>query len=90
MSSKFTLEINSRNTNKRTGVSSLERYYGIRREEIICIGDNENDIPMIEYAGLGVAMGNARKKVKERADFITYDNNNFGVANAINKHIFTK
>ncbi|MDO4534400.1 MAG: Cof-type HAD-IIB family hydrolase, partial [Clostridium perfringens] len=90
MSSKFTLEINSKDTNKGNGVSSLEKYYGIKREEIICIGDNENDIPMIEYAGLGVAMGNAKKEVKEKADFITYDNNNFGVANVINKHIFVK
>ena len=90
MSSKFTLEINSRDTNKAKGVSILQKYYGIKREEIICIGDNENDIPMIEYAGLGVAMGNAKKEVKEKADFITYDNNNFGVANVINKHIFAK
>lgn len=90
MSSKFTLEINSKNTNKAKGVSSLQKYYGIKREEIICIGDNENDIPMIEYAGLGVAMGNAKKEVKEKADFITYDNNNFGVANVINKHILAK
>lgn len=90
MSSKFTLEINSRGTNKAKGVSILQEYYGIKREEIICIGDNENDIPMIKYAGLGVAMGNAKREVKERADFITYDNNNLGVANVINKYILTK
>lgn len=66
MSSEFTLEINSNKANKGNAVKELERYYKIKREEIICIGDNENDLSMIEYARLGVAMGNAKGKVKKK------------------------
>lgn len=90
MSSEFTLEINSKMVNKASAVKELERYYKIKREEIICIGDNENDLPMIEYAGLGVAMGNAKEKVKKKADFITFNNNKFGVANVVYKYILAK
>lgn len=90
MSSKFTLEINSNKVNKANAVKELGRYYKVKREDIICIGDNENDLSMIEYAGLGVAMGNAKDIVKEKADFVTFDNNNFGVANVVYKYIFSK
>ena len=65
----------------------LMKRYGIKKEEIICIGDNENDISMIKAAGLGVAMGNAIKKVKESADYITDTNNNSGVSKVINEFI---
>ena len=45
--------------------------FGIDQDEIMAIGDNENDLSMIEYAGLGVAMGNAVSLVKEAANVIT-------------------
>ncbi len=50
---------------------------------LIACGDGLNDISMIEYAGIGVAMGNAQDIVKEKADFITKSNAEDGVANAI-------
>jgi hydroxymethylpyrimidine pyrophosphatase-like HAD family hydrolase len=53
---------------------------GIDREEIIAIGDNENDISMIEFAGLGVAVGNAELCLKEKADLVIESNDNQGVA----------
>lgn len=59
----------------------------IDRNEVIAIGDNENDMSMIEYAGLGIAMGNAEEIVKNIADYITDDNDNDGVAKAIQKFI---
>jgi len=61
--------------------------YGINREEIIAIGDNENDISMIEYAGLGIAMGNAEEILKRAADHVTGDYQEDGVAEAIEKFI---
>jgi hydroxymethylpyrimidine pyrophosphatase-like HAD family hydrolase len=52
----------------------------------MAIGDYDNDIEMIAYAGLGVAMGNAVPEVKKAADVITLDNQNDGVAHAIEKY----
>jgi len=79
------VEINNRGVSKGRAVKALADYYGFTREEIVCIGDNENDISMIEYAGLGVAMGNAIDEVKALADYITDTNKENGVAKAIKK-----
>ena len=79
------LEINHRGVSKGKAVKALADYYGLKREEIVCIGDNENDISMIEYAGLGVAMGNAIEPLKKIADYITDTNNEDGVAKALKK-----
>lgn len=80
-------EVMCRGVSKGRAAKVLAGFYNIKREEVICIGDNENDISMIEYAGLGVAMGNAEDKVKKISDYITDTNNNFGVAKAINKFV---
>ena len=55
----------------------------IAPENIITIGDNINDIKMIQNAAYGIAMGNSSPRVKEIANFITDDNNNSGVAKAL-------
>ncbi|MFA9398420.1 MAG: HAD-IIB family hydrolase, partial [Clostridiaceae bacterium] len=83
----YTLEVIHKDTNKGIALEKLANYLGIKREEIIAIGDSGNDEHMIEYAGLGIAMGNAFKSIKEKADFITLTNQEDGVANAINKFI---
>ncbi|MGV2686932.1 HAD hydrolase family protein, partial [Clostridium perfringens] len=59
----------------------------IPSEEIMCIGDSENDISMLKFAGLGVAMGNGLQLVKDIADFVTDTNDNDGVAKAIEKFV---
>lgn len=64
-------------------------YYKIRKEEIIAIGDSENDLLAIEFAGLGIAMGNASEEVKKKSNFITDSNDNEGVAKAIEKFILS-
>jgi len=51
------------------------------------IGDNFNDIDMIKYAGLGVAMGNAPLEVKQAADVITSTNDNDGIVQVIEKYL---
>ena len=59
----------------------------IKKEEVIAIGDNINDYKMIQNAGLGIAMGESMPKIKEIADYVTEDNNNEGVANALLRFI---
>ena len=70
---------------KRHAIAFLCERYGIPREETLAIGDNENDRDMIEYAGIGVAMGNAAESVKKTADFVTNTNDEDGAAFAIKK-----
>lgn len=81
------LEFTHKDATKGKALEYLSGLLGIDRKEIIAIGDSYNDIPMIEYAGLGVAMGNARSDIKKRADFVTQTNNDNGVAEVINKFI---
>ncbi|MBN2839068.1 MAG: HAD family phosphatase [Fusobacteriaceae bacterium] len=82
------LEIMPTNASKTSAISYLEKKFNVEREEIIAMGDNFNDMDMIEYAGIGVAMGNAPDQVKKIADDITLTNDEDGVAHAIKKYIF--
>lgn len=86
-SSSRNIEITKKGVSKGSAVKKLAEYYNIKREEIIAIGDSENDMSMIEFAGLGVAMGNALEKVKAKADYVTDTNDNNGVAKVIEKYI---
>lgn len=81
------IEVVSKGISKGNAVKILADYYGIEREEIICVGDNENDLSMIKYAGLGIAMGNATEELKAAAKYVTDTNDEDGVANAIEKFI---
>lgn len=72
---------------KGKAVEILAGSYGIKQEEIICIGDSENDLSMIKYAGMGVAMKNGAEDIKVHANYITDTNNNSGVAKAIEKFV---
>jgi Cof subfamily protein (haloacid dehalogenase superfamily) len=80
-------EIMKKGSSKGSAVERLAESLNIRQEEIICIGDNENDLSMIRYAGLGIAMGNGVDLLKNEANYITDTNVNFGVAKAIRKFI---
>ena len=73
------LEIMSAEASKSAAIHMLERKLGISRDEIIAFGDGHNDIDMIQYAGLGVAMMNASDEVKQAADLVTDCNDNEGV-----------
>lgn len=86
-SSRYNIEITRKGVSKGKAVEMLATLYGLKREEIITIGDSQNDVSMLEYAGLGIAMGNASDEVKQKADYITDSNDNEGVANAIHKFI---
>lgn len=84
------LEFLNPDANKGSGISLLAGKLGIHKDDIICVGDAENDKHMIEYAGLGVAMGNANEEIKYLADYITLSNNEDGVAHVINKFILNE
>ncbi len=86
-SSPYFLEILDKRVNKGTGVKALAESLGIKQDEVMTLGDQENDIAMLEYAGMGVAMGNAIDKVKEVSDFVTKSNLEDGVAYAIEKFV---
>ena len=60
-------------------------YLGLTMNEVAAFGDHFNDIDMLKSVGLGVAMGNAKKQVKEIADYVTADNNHDGIYLAL-KH----
>ncbi len=74
------LEFTSRRTSKGEALKALASHLGLDRTQICAIGDNGNDIAMLEFAGLGIAMGNAIESVKEKADFIIGSNDEEGVA----------
>ncbi len=84
-SEPFLLEILPLNVDKKFALERLIAKLDIKREELMAIGDGYNDITMIEFAGLGVAMGNASDTVKENADFVTLTNAENGVAYAVKK-----
>lgn len=82
------LEVMHVDASKAKAIQFLLAKYGIQQNETIAIGDNYNDLGMIEFAGTGIAMGNAPDEIKEKADYITDTNNNDGVAKAL-QHYFS-
>ena len=82
------LEFCKRGSNKGHGIQKLAEILGYEAKDVIAVGDERNDISMITYAGVGVAMANAHHSVKEYADYVTKDDNNHsGVAEVIRKFI---
>lgn len=79
----FYLEVLPRSIQKGQGLLDVCNALQISPEEVIAFGDAENDIPMLQAAGLGVAMGNAQEKVKAAADYVTLSNNCDGIAAAL-------
>lgn len=86
-SKPFFLEAMNNLANKGDALQVVARHYNIDRKEVLAIGDSYNDLEMIEWAGIGVAMGNARDTVKEAADYVTYSNEEEGVAEALRKFV---
>ena len=89
-SQDYLLEILPDGASKASGLKKLADRLSILPEEIMAIGDANNDLEMIAFAGLGIAMGNANEQVKAIAQDITDTNENNGVAKAIEKHILNK
>lgn len=87
-SSNMYMEINARGVNKAIALEKVCSHYGIKMEDILAIGDNYNDVAMLEAAGTSVAVKNARLQVKDVADYLTnHDNEGGAVGEAIEKFI---
>ena len=83
LSSEGNLEFVLPHTTKGTAVEALAKHWGFSPDEVMTLGDSENDLSMLRFAGAGVAMGNAKPNIKEAARYETTDNNHHGVAKAI-------
>ncbi|WP_227394693.1 Cof-type HAD-IIB family hydrolase [Jeotgalibacillus aurantiacus] len=86
-SKPYFLEFTEDGVTKGSSLSQLIEKLGIKREEVIACGDSYNDLEMIKFAGLGVAMGNAPEDIRAAADFVTESNMNHGVAHVVEKFI---
>ena len=84
-SEPYFLELVPQGIDKALSLSVLLENIGMTREEVIAIGDGYNDLSMIKFAGMGIAMGNAQEPVKKAADYITLTNEEDGVAEAIER-----
>jgi Cof subfamily protein (haloacid dehalogenase superfamily) len=82
------LDIGHKDTNKGNTIKHLAKLLDVNIEDVLAIGDQENDITMIQTAGIGVAMGNGHIELKRVADEITDTYEQDGFTKAIEKHIF--
>lgn len=87
-SAGFFLECVPLGIDKAASLQRLIDHLGIRREEVIACGDGYNDLSMVQFAGLGVAMANATRELQDVADYITYSNEEDGVAHVVEKFCF--
>jgi hydroxymethylpyrimidine pyrophosphatase-like HAD family hydrolase len=85
------LDVLNPEASKGVGVAAAAREYGFAREELMAIGDNHNDLEMLQYAGTGILMGNADPSLAAHGDFhVTASNDEDGVALAIEEFILNK
>jgi Cof subfamily protein (haloacid dehalogenase superfamily) len=84
-SNHYGLDVNEKGGLKEIGMKIFEEKLGIKNEDTIAIGDGNNDISMIEYAHIGISMGNGVKKLKNAADIITDDVDKNGFFNVFKK-----
>ena len=75
------------NIDKAYSLNKLIKHLNVSNDEIIACGDGYNDLSMIKFAGLGVAMANAQNEVKEAADYITLSNDEDGVSKIIEEFL---
>ncbi|MCR5691054.1 MAG: Cof-type HAD-IIB family hydrolase [Eubacterium sp.] len=86
-SEPFYLEFMPLGIDKSYGIAKMIESLGYKRSQVICCGDGFNDVGMIEYAGLGVAMGNASAEVRSRADYVAPTCDEDGLVHVIEKFI---
>ena len=81
----YALEVLKKSSGKSNGLKKLCEYLDIDLENVAYFGDGSNDIESIKIAGLGIAMANASKEIKEAADYVTSSNDDGGVAEFLEK-----
>ena len=84
------IEITSLYATKAKALEKLCEVLGFTRENVVAMGDGDNDMPMIQFAGIGVAMANGEKHIKQAADIIADDCNDFGAAKILEQIIESK
>ena len=89
-SEPYFLELVPKGIDKARSLAVLLEELGMRQEEMIAIGDGFNDLSMIKFAGLGVAMANAQEIVRKNANNITLSNQEDGEAHVVSKFIFNE
>lgn len=87
LSTPYFCEICKKDVSKGLAIELLAKKWNIKKEEILAIGDQDNDIEMLKSAGIKVAMCNGSKNVKEVADFVTLSVDDDGFSYAINKFV---
>jgi len=83
----FYTEVTNKNANKWNAIKYLIEKLNIKEDEVICIGDNINDLEMVKNSGLGITMKNSALEKQNVANYVTDDNNSDGVGKAIYKYI---
>ena len=86
-SEPYFIEITVKGVDKAESIARLLEHIGMTREQCICCGDGFNDKTMVEYAGVGVAMGNAQQVVKDVADYVTASCDEDGLVEVIKKFV---
>ncbi|WP_406718480.1 Cof-type HAD-IIB family hydrolase [Vagococcus fluvialis] len=85
----FYFEFTAQDIDKAKALDTVLSPLGIERKDVIAFGDGHNDITMLAYAGMGVAMENAVSELKRVADFETNSNDEEGIANFLEEHLFS-
>lgn len=85
----FNLEINGLGASKGEGILRMAQILGVKPEETMAFGDGENDISMMESAGIGIAMDNGEEATKEKADYIAPSNDDAGVGKMLEKLVLS-
>lgn len=82
-SNPYSVDLIPKNISKLQGIQTLGEKFGFNLNEVMCFGDSENDLKMLQGVAVGVAMGNAQAIVKEKSDYVTESNNADGIAKAL-------
>ena len=88
-SAAFLVEVSNRRYSKATALEKIAAYYGVSLAETVAVGDGLNDLPMIQRAGLGIAVKNAEDSLKEKADTVfAYSNDENAIGEIISQYGF--
>lgn len=83
---EFGIDVLPQNGSKAETLKVVSEKYDFKREDIIAFGDGNNDMEMLQYAGVGVAMGNAKEELKAVSDFVTLSNNEGGICYGLKEY----
>ena len=80
------IEVNAQGADKGSALRALAERLGIPREKVMALGDNGNDVTMLQYAGVSVAMGDGSPEAKAAARFLTAPHDQNGLAQAVRQY----